>query len=123
MKSKNFNIFKIEYDWYEGGHEEIFIGKNVDKEQFERDLIKAKKFAESLIGKKIKDYNYLGKGYTVECLPEYYEQIIWFLTNKMGYIECYFDEDISYHVDDDVNWRKIELTRFEKDIKHIKLKC
>lgn len=122
MKDKNFNIFKIEYDWCEGDHEETFVGKNVDKDQFERDLIKAKEFAESLIGKEVKN-NYLGKGYSVECLPEYYEQIIWFLTDKMGYIECYFDNDVSYHVDDSSNGKKIELTRSEKDIKHIKLRC
>ncbi len=122
MKSKSFNIFKIEYDWYEGDHGEIYLGKRVEKEDFEKNLIKAKKFAESLIGKKVKDYNYLGKGYSVECLPEYYEQIIWFLIDKMGYIECYFNNHISYHIDDSSNGKKIELTRFEKDVKHTDLK-
>jgi len=33
-----------------------------------------KNFAENLKGKEIKDYNYLGKGYGVECLPEFYAQ-------------------------------------------------
>lgn len=121
MKNKSFNIFKIEYNWCEGEHEETFMEKDVDKDQFERDLIKAKEFAESLMGKEVKD-NYLGKGYSVECLPEYYEQIIWFLTNKMGYIECYFDDNISYHVDDNNNGKGMELIRFEKDVKHMILK-
>lgn len=76
MKNKIFRIFKIEYNWYEGEHGEIFLGKYVEKEKFEKDLTKAKQFAKSLIGKKVKHQNYLGKGYSVECLPEYYQQII-----------------------------------------------
>ena len=92
----DFNIFKIEYDWYEGEHEETLLGKNIDKKKFEKDLIEAKKFAISLIGNEIKGKNYLGKGYSVECLPEFYEQIIWFLINKKGYIKCNFDENTGY---------------------------
>lgn len=112
---------KNKLDWCEGDHEETFVGKNIDKDQFERGLIKAKEFAESLIGKEVKN-DYLGKGYFVECLPEYYEQIIWFLTDKMGYIKCYFDKNISYRIDDSSNGKKIELTKFEKDVKHTDLK-
>ena len=109
------NIFKIYYDWYEGEHEEILLGKTIDKEEFEKDLVEAKNFAINLIGKKINDHNYLGKGYAIECLPEYYEQIIWYLTNKLGYIDCCFDEDISYKVDDNYYEEKPHIGLEEKE--------
>ena len=109
----DFNIFKIEYDWYEGEHEETLLGKNIDKKKFEKDLIEAKKFAISLIGNEIEGGNYLGKGYSIECLPEFYEQIIWFLINKKGYIECYFDENTKYNIDDSSN-KQINITKLEE---------
>lgn len=120
--SKNFNIFKLEYNWYEGEHEETLLGKEVERDEFEKDIIKAKDFAEGLIGKEIKDGEYLGKGYRVDCLPEYYEQIIWFLTERLGYIICYFDSDINYDVVDSPN-RKIEINKSERKIERGKLKC
>ena len=115
-----FNIFKIEYDWYEGEHDETLIGKNVEREEFEKDLVEARDFAKSLLGKKEDMGDYLGKGYSIECLPKYYEQIIWFLTEKKGYIICYFDEDINYSVDDNTN-HKINLTKSEKTINNTEL--
>lgn len=120
-KNRAFNIFKIEYTWYEGEHEKTFLGKDVEQKEFEKDLIKAKEFAESLIGKKIEDGNYLGKGYAVECLPEYYEQIVGFLINNLGYIKCYIDKEITYMVDDPSD-KKISLIRLEEQIKHHELK-
>ncbi len=111
----DFNIFKIQYDWYEGEHYETLTGKKVNTEEFEKDLVEAKKFAESLMGKEIKSGEYLGKGYKVECLPEFYEQILWYLTEKLGYIHCCYDEDAYYGVDDDHD-KKISITKFEKKI-------
>lgn len=114
------NIFKIEYNWYEGEHDEILLGKNVEVEEFEKDLIKAKKFAESLMGKEIKEGEYLGKGYRIQCLPEFYEQIIWFLTSKLNYVKCYYDYDVDYKVNDDIN-KKISIIKSEKIIKNEEL--
>jgi hypothetical protein len=116
------NIFKIEYSWYEGEYDETLLCKNVKKEEFEKDLIKAKKFAESLMGKKIKEGEYLGKGYTIQCLPEFYEQIIWFLNTKLNYVECFYDQDINYDVKDVSNNKKIEITKVEKNIKRDEMK-
>lgn len=116
------NIFKIEYNWYEDDHEEILLGKAIEREEFEKDILKAKEFAESLMGIEIKDGEYLGKGYHIDCLPEYYEQIIWFLTEKLGYIRCYYDSDIDYDVDDISN-KKIGITKSEKKIERSELKC
>lgn len=96
------NIFKVSYVWYEGEHGDTLLGKGVSDEEFEEDLVEARKFAESLIGVEIKDYDYLGKGYSVECLPRYYDQIIWFLTEKKGYAECYTNEYVNYFVEDDL---------------------
>ena len=123
-KSKSFNIFKIKYYWYEGEEEESLVGKYVEREEFEKDLMKPKKFAKSLIGKKVEGYNYLGKGYSVECLPEYYSQIIWFLTNRLGYIDCYLDSEPydSEYIVSDMYKNKIILTRQERDIKNKELK-
>ncbi len=118
----NLNIFKIEYDWYEEDHEDILLGKDIKKEQFEKDLIKAKEFAESLIGKEIQEGGYLGKGYSVECLPEYYHQIVWFLIEKLGYIKCDYDEDITYYVEDDSD-KKISVNKSEKKIERKVLPC
>lgn len=92
-------IFKIEYFWPEDEHEETLIGKDVNVEEFEINLLEAKKFAESLMGKEVEG-NYLGKGYSVECLPEFYEQILWYLTEKLGYVHCGYDEKVVYDVDD-----------------------
>ena len=111
----DFNLFKIEYDWYEGEHYETLIGKKVSSEEFEKDLLKAKKFAEGLIGKKVKSGNYLGKGYSVECLPEFYEQITWYLTKKLGYIYCYYDNYVCYSVGDSQE-KKISITRCKTKI-------
>jgi len=115
-----FNLFKIEYDWCEGDHEEILLGKEVERNEFEKDLVAAKDFAISLSGKAVKEEDYLGKGYHIECLPEYYEQIVWFLMNKKGYGEVSYDSDISYGVDDN-NSNKVEVTRFKKTIDSKKL--
>ena len=73
----------------------------------------AREFAESLIGKGM-EYDYLGKGYSVECLPQYYRQIIWFLTNKLGYIDCLIDSEISYQIEDYEN--RIIIQKSEKKI-------
>lgn len=104
------NIFKISYQWYEDDHKEILLGKNISANYFEKDLIEAKKFAESLIGRAIKEGIYLGKGYRVDCLPEYYEQIIWFLTKKKGDIICNIDNDTEYFIDDDIT-KKIGIKK------------
>ena len=104
------NIFKIAYQWYEGEHEETLLGKNVSEKEFEKDLTEAKNFAEGLIGIEIKEGSYLGKGYKVDCLPEYYDQILWFLTEKKGYMSCNRDENVTYCVDDGVA-RKIALRK------------
>jgi len=109
------NIFKIEYDWYDGDHSEILIGKDVNQSQFEIDILKAKVFAESLMGKEIKERDYLGKGYRVDCFPEYYEQIVWFLTSKLGYIECGYDSNILYNVEAFSN-TKIGIIKSEKKV-------
>ncbi|MBS3167069.1 hypothetical protein J4403_02585 [Candidatus Woesearchaeota archaeon] len=113
-------VFKLEYNWYEGEHEATLLGKKVEREEFEKDLIKSKEFAEKLVGKKIKEGEYLGKGYRVECLPEYYGQVIWFFTQKLDYVELYFDEDISYDLDNFSN-KKLLVTRVEKKIDRIDL--
>lgn len=96
------NIFKIAYQWYEGDHKETLLGKNVSEEEFEKDLTEAKNFAEGLIGIEIEEGSYLGKGYKIDCLPEYYDQILWFLTEKKGYIGCNRVEKVMYFVDDAV---------------------
>lgn len=111
------NLFKIEYTWYEGEHDETLLGKDVKTEEFENDLKKAKDFAQSLIGRKEIDSgegDYLGKGYSCECLPQYYRQILWYLTTKLGYIDCDMNECVHYDVSD---WGKdkIILTKFEKE--------
>jgi len=109
-----FNIFRIEYDWYEGEHEETLLGNNVERKEFEKDLLEAKDFAKSLIGVEIKNGDYLGKGYSVECLPEYYQQVTWFLVEKKGYVKCYFDSDIDYSVDDSANEKEIQVKKHEE---------
>jgi len=120
MVAKVINIFKIEYYWPEDEHEITYLGKDISQEEFEKDLIKAREFAESLIGNKV-DGNYLGKGYSIECLPEFYKQIIWFLVEKLNYVECDIDDDVSYYVDDNSNNKKIGITRSEKQIKNSEL--
>ncbi|MEK6948230.1 MAG: hypothetical protein AABX19_03210 [Nanoarchaeota archaeon] len=116
------NIFKIEYNWYEGEHEEILLAKDTEREQFEKDLLEAKKFAEKLKGNEIKDGEYLGKGYRIECLPEFFEQIIFFLKEKKQYIECSFNSDISYFIEDNID-KEINITKSESIIKNEELKC
>lgn len=108
-----FNIFKIDYDWYEGEHYETLLGKEVSTDEFEKDLIEAKKFAISLIGKEVKR-DYLGKGYSIECLPEFYSQIIWYLTNRLKYVSCKYDDDAAYAISDDDSKSKITVTKSEK---------
>lgn len=113
-------IFKIAYQWHEGEYSEVLIGKDVSSEEFEKDIIKAKEFAESLIGKEIQEGEYLGKGYRVYCLPEYYEQIIWFLKKKLKYIEYEYNKDVKYMVDD-FSDKKIQIIKMQKKIDQIKI--
>ena len=117
----DINVFKVEYYWYEGEHEETSLAKDVNKEEFEKDLLEARNFAEKLKGVEIKEGEYLGKGYTIECLPEFYGQIIWFLINKKEYKECQLNEDISYTIDDDSN-KKIGITKDERTTKITEIK-
>jgi hypothetical protein len=109
------NIFRIEYHWYEDDYDSTLIGKDVEREVFEKDLKEAILFAESLKGKKIKDYDYLGKGYSVECLPEYYEQVIWYFIYKLGYTEIEYEDRYSYEIDEDydetIKRQKIEAIK------------
>lgn len=116
------NVFKVEYFWYEGEHEAIFLAKDTKMEEFEKDLLEAKNFADKLKGIEIKEGNYLGKGYRVECLPEFYAQIIWFLTEKKEYKECQLNESISYIIDDNAN-KEIDITKDEEITKRTELKC
>lgn len=109
---KTLNIFKISYIWCDGDCDKILIGKDATKEVFEQNLKEARDFAISLIGKK-KEGDYLGKGYSVECLPEFYHQIVWFLITKKGYIKCNFDETIEYDIDDFDPKNKIVVTKIE----------
>lgn len=112
------NLFKFEYNWFEGEHEETFLGKDVSHEEFEKDLVEAREFAKILLGKKIDGGDYLGKGYSVECLPEYYRQLIWFLTEKKGYIEYKFYDNVSYSIDDYATNDKIEITKSAANVNH-----
>ena len=111
MEKPIYNIFKIKYVWYEGDERTSYLAKAVTEEQFEKDILKARDFARSLLGKVIKDLKpYLGKGYSVECLPEFYQQIIWYLTEKLGYLECEIDDYITYFVEDDYT-SKIDIRK------------
>jgi len=112
-------IFKIRYDWYEGDSGETYLGKDINKFEFEEDLKEALIFAKGLIGKKIEDNDYLGEGYRIECLPEFYNQIIWFLINKKGYAECSIDES-EYCVDDDSD-EKILINKIDKEIRSVQI--
>jgi len=112
-------IFKISYTWYEGEYEETYLGKDVNKKEFEKDIAEARKFAQNLVGKKADKGEYLGKGYEVECLPEYYNQIIWFLINKKGYIDCAID-DSEYYVGDEME-HKIIIERKDEKITRTKI--
>ena len=116
------NIFKVEYYWHEGEHEECLLIKDVEIEEFEKDLLEAKDFAKKLKGIEIKEGEYLGKGYRTECLPEFYNQIIWFLKEKKEYKECQLNEDIEYIIDDNSN-KEIDITKNEKTTKRTELKC
>ncbi len=116
------NLFKVEYHWVEGEYNSSLLGKAVEREEFEKDLLKAKEFAQSLMGKEIKGYDYLGVGYTIECLPQFYAQIVWFLIEKLGYLNCRFQESISYDVDD---WpdKKIMIHKSEIKTERRELPC
>jgi hypothetical protein len=106
------NIFRLHYYWYEGEHDYVLLGKTVERAQFEKDLLTAKDFAKSLLGKKSTE---LGKGYSVECLPAYYKQIIWYLTEKLEYTQCEMNTYTDYIVDDDPPLGKnISITRTER---------
>ncbi|MDP2749371.1 MAG: hypothetical protein Q8O89_00895 [Nanoarchaeota archaeon] len=119
--NKILSIFKVEYSWFEGEYGEMFLAKDVEQKQFEKDLVAARVFAEKLKGKKVENYDYLGKGYSLECLPQYYNQLIWYLTNKKGYVECLIDKQVSYEVDESSN-NKISIERNEIKIRRSMLK-
>lgn len=111
----DINIFKIRYEGYEGEFGEALLAKDATKEQFEKDLFEARDFAESLKGKEVEMGSYLGKGYSTECLPQFYAQIIWFLTEKKGYSESQYNENEEYYVDDD-SQKKIGVQKRVKKI-------
>lgn len=111
------SIFKVKYTWYEGEEDWTYLGKAVTQEQFDKDIKEARDFAESLLGTKVHfTKEYLGKGYSVECLPEFYRQVIWYLTEKKGYIECNIFDNFTYYVEDAMNNRKISILKSEQKI-------
>lgn len=119
-RMEKLRIFKIEYSWYEDEHEQVLLAKRVSPDQFEKDISAARQFAEKLRRTKADRSDYLGKGYYLECLPEFFEQIVWLLTNKKGYEPCKFDIDISYDIDD--YSKIIGITKKEKTVKQTKIK-
>ncbi|MBU2638266.1 MAG: hypothetical protein KJ955_04795 [Nanoarchaeota archaeon] len=110
---ESMRIFRIYYDWYEDDHEETLLGKEVTEKEFESDMAEAINFAISLTGKEAERGDYLGKGYSVECLPEYYEQVLWFLTKKKGYIQCNFNMEVQYRIENDDSKKIIARKRME----------
>ncbi len=108
-------IFNIKYIWYDGDEGQTYLAKLVDKPQFEKDMKEATIFVESLIGHKVEG-DYIGKGYEVECLPEFYEQIIFFLINKKGYVEC-DNEDSEYFIGDLDSEKKITVERVSTELR------
>lgn len=109
------NMFEVGYTWYEDDHDETLLAKDVEREQFERDLKEAVEFAKSLLNKEVKfGEDYLGRGYAVSCLPEYYEQVIWYLTTKLGYVVVEYDDANFYLIDDDYEKKIISRKRTSK---------
>ena len=106
-------IFKIVYDWYEGEHGEILVCKDVTSGEFEKDLLECRNI----------DQGKIGKGYyKVNCLPEYFEEILSQLKKK-EYFELEFNEDVSYFINDDrITGEVIELTKELNEIRREKLK-
>src|SRR3989338_5634488 len=117
----NYNIFKIGYVWHDGDEDYTYLAAAKDKEQNHKDLMEARSFAENLIGKKTEERDYLGKGYSVQCLPEFYEQIVWYLETKLGYVVCYMDDDTEYFVDDFRGATKIIVSRRVRKIEATEL--
>jgi hypothetical protein len=111
----DLQIFKLEYSWYEGDCGSILLAKNVSLDEFEKDLIKSRDFAISLLGKKSSE-----EGYDIECLPEYYSKIIEFLKSKLGYLECRYDKNLTYSVDDYFN-SSINIFKSESKVDRIQL--
>ena len=54
-------------------------------------------------------------------LPEYYEQVIWFLVEKKQYKICYFNENNSYTINDDSS-KEIGIIKNEKTTKGSEIK-
>ncbi|MDD3175713.1 MAG: hypothetical protein PHU51_04510 [Candidatus Nanoarchaeia archaeon] len=103
------NIFRIKYTWYEGEEEESLLAKDITEEEFEKDLIQAKNYAQSLIG--LEDDETAIDKYSVDCLPNYYAKIIWYLINKLYYFDCAFDKRKTYFIKDDCYGKKIIISK------------
>ena len=115
-------LYKISYDYYEGEHEETLLAKDVDKEQFDKDIMEAKDYAQSLIGLKYKKSNF-SVPYSVEYLPEFYNKIVDYLETQKGYVEIHTNDDVCYEIDDrdlcygkkEITITKVEVCRTRKD--------
>jgi len=113
-------LYKISYDYYEGEHEETLLAKDVDKEQFDKDIMEAKDYAQSLIGLKYKKSNF-SVPYSVECLPEFYNKIVDYLETQKGYVEIHTNDDIHYEVQDsgtqekEISVDKVEIHTVRKE--------
>jgi len=116
----SMQLYKISYDYYEGEHEEILLAKDVETEQFDKDIIEAKDYAQSRIGLKYKKSEYM-KPYNVEYLPEFYQTIADYLQEQKGYIEIHTNDDIHYEVDDsgtqekEISVEKVEIHTVRKE--------
>lgn len=121
MEEKSFIINKLEYFWYEGEHWAMLLGKNSDENNFKRDIIKAKKYVESLIRKNEKKKDSSEYNDDMMCLPHFYREIIQYLTEKLGYVQCDYDDRVSYQVDENP-LRKISVTKSEQIISTTELK-
>lgn len=120
------NLYKFKYYWCEGEEQTTYLAKNVNESEFLTDLAQALEFANSLRGTELETNKFFeaGKNYGVECLPEYYAQVIYYMTEKLKYYEIDQDDRVEYILDDHTNGltvqKREETVKFETVLEKVK---
>ena len=112
------NVFKLNYNWYEGEHGDCLVISSLDVPEFEK-LLKegieeVSKYQEREAGSDL--LNVPPKTFTVRCLPSAYDFLVEYLEEHDCQIAVPFKYASEYYVDDGNEHDTFKVQRKDTEI-------